>query len=228
MKISWKRTALGMGFILFSCLLLGSCSTRAIHPEPERHTSNVKRILILPFLDVSRLYEPNIQVRCYLCGQIMTTGYVPDSAGPFLTSEIISLMEKQQGYIVLSSEGSQDMLSGLSGTDIDTEQYLNLYVNAGKRAETDAVLIGHIFRFNERQGNRASVISPASVAFDLHLIDVNSGKIVWTANFDQTQRPLSENLLELSAFIKRKASWVTAEELAQGGLEDIVRRFPQP
>jgi curli biogenesis system outer membrane secretion channel CsgG len=158
----------------------------------------------------------------------MTTGYVPDSGGPFLTSELIWLMEKQQGYTVLSSEGSQDMLSGLSGTGNDAEQYLNLYINAGKRAGADAVLIGHIFRFVDRKGNRASVESPASVAFDLHLIDVDSGKIVWTANFDQTQRPLSDNLLELGSFIKRKASWVSAEELAQGGLEDILRRFPKP
>ncbi len=116
----------------------------------------------------------------------------------------------------------------MSGTDNDAEHYLNLYINAGKRAGADAVLIGHIFRFVDRKGNRASVESPASVAFDLHLIDVDSGKIVWTANFDQTQRPLSDNLLELGSFIKRGASWVTAEELAQGGLEDILRRFPQP
>jgi hypothetical protein len=72
------------------------------------------------------------------------------------------------------------------------------------------------------------VVSPASVAFDLHLIDVDSGEIIWTGNFDQTQRPLSENILELGSFFKRGASWVTAEELAKGGLEDILRRFPQP
>ena len=230
MKISWKRTALGMGFILFSCLLLGSCSTRAIHPEPERQASNIKSILILPFHDVSMLYESNIHVRCYLCGQVMSTGYVPDSAGPYLTSELISLMEKQQGYTILSSDGSQDLLSGMmSGPDNDAAAaYLNLYIDTGKRAGADALLIGHIFRFNERKGNRASVESPASVAFDLHLIDVESGRIVWTANFDQTQKPLSDNLLELGSFIKRGASWVTAEELALGGLEDILRRFPKP
>ena len=230
MKTSWKYAAPGMGFILFTCLMLGSCSnTRAIHSEPARQVSNIKSILILPFHDVSRLYESNINVRCYLCGQVMTTGYVPDSAGPFLTSGLVSLMEKQQGYTILSSDGSQDMLSGMmSGPDNEAAAYLNLYIGTGKRAGADAVLIGHIFRFQERKGNRASVESPASVSFDLHLIHVDSGRIVWTGNFDQTQRPLSENLLELGSFIKRGASWVTAEELAQGGLEDILRRFPQP
>jgi hypothetical protein len=228
MKTSWKYTAGGMGFILFMCLILGACSTPAIHSEPARQVSNIKSILILPFHDVSKLYEQNINVRCYLCGQVMTTGYVPDSAVFFMTSELVSLMEKSQLYSILSSDGSQDILSGMSGTDNAAAHYLSLYVNAGKRAGADAVLIGHIFRFLERKGNRASVASPASVAFDLHLIDVDSGKIIWTANFDQTQRSLSENLLELGSFIKRGASWVTAEELAQGGLENMLRRFPQP
>ncbi|MDO9111805.1 MAG: hypothetical protein Q7U40_14185 [Desulfatirhabdiaceae bacterium] len=145
-----------------------------------------------------------------------------------MTSQLVSLMENNQAYTIYSSAGSEDLLSGLSGTDNAASSHLNLYVNAGKRAGADAVLIGHIFRFKERKGNRASVETAASVAFDLHLIDVDSGRIVWTGNFDQTQRPLSENLLELGSFIKRGASWVTAEELALGGLEDMLRRFPQP
>jgi hypothetical protein len=230
MKTSWKYTARFRGFCLFACLmLLGACSTRAIHPEPVRQASDIKSILILPFHDVSRLYESNIHVRCYLCGQVMTTGFVPDSAGFFLTSELILLMEKERSYTIYSSDGSQDLLSGMmSGPDNATSAYLSLYVDAGKRAGADAVLIGHIFRFVERKGNRASVESPASVAYDLHLIRVGSSEIIWTGHFDQTQRPLSENLLELGSFIKRGASWVTAEELAQGGLEDMMRRFPQP
>ena len=229
MKTFCKRTVLGMGFILFASLMLGACSTPAIHSGPAMQSSNIKSILILPFHDVSKLYESNINVRCSLCGQVMTTGDVPDSAGPFLTSELVSLMEKNQAYTILSSDGSQDLLFGMmSGPDNTADPYLNLYVNAGKRAEADAVLVGHIFRFKERKGNRASVESPASVSFDLHLIRVDSGRIVWTGNFDQTQRPLSDNLLELGSFIKRGASWITAEELAQGGLEDILRRFPHP
>lgn len=226
MKISWKY--LGTGFIVLMCVILGACGTRTFHPESARQASNIRSILILPFYDVSRFYESNINVRCYLCGQVMTTGPVPDSAVYFMTSQLEALMEKNQAYSIFSSDGSQDLLTGLSGTDTATASHLNLYVNAGKRAGADAVLIGHIFRFKERIGNRASVQTPASVAFDLHLIHVDSRRIVWTANFDQTQRPLSDNLLELGTFIKRGASWVTAEELAQGGLEDIVRRFPQP
>ncbi len=232
MKTPWKYTARGMMVpILMINLILGACgSNPSIHSQPARQLSenNIKRILILPFRDVSTLYEPDISVRCYLCGQIMTSGHVPASAAPFLTSELVSLMEKKQTYTIVYSDESQDMLSGLSGAKNAAAEYLNLYVKAGRHAGTDAVLIGHIFRFVERQGNRASVVSPASVAFDLHLIDVDSGKIIWTANFDQTQQPLSENLLELGSFIKRGASWVSAEELARGGLVNMLGRFPQP
>ena len=161
MKTSWKYAAPGMGFILFTCLMLGSCSTRAIHPEPARQASNIKSILILPFQDLSRLYESNIHVRCYLCGQVMATGFVPDSAGPFMTSQIVSLMEKNEGYTILSSDGSQDLLSGMmSGPDNAAAAYLNLYIGIGKRAGADAVLIGHIFRFRGRAPSRCSAGRP--------------------------------------------------------------------
>ncbi len=227
MQISWKTA--GKGVILLMGLILSACTTPGPHSNTPMHTTGIKSILILPFVNVSVLYEQNLHVRCYLCGQVMMTGYVPDSAGPFLTSELIYQMEKIEDYTILSSEGSGDLIIGMiSETDNTEDRYRNLYVHAGKRAEADAVLVGHIFRFKERKGNRASVESPASVAFDLHLIDVESGRIVWTANFDETQRPLTDNVLEIATFLKRGASWVTAEELSQGGLESIMKRFPRP
>lgn len=228
MKTSWKTACL-YGVLLMGSIL-SACSTSGMHADhPTQHTTGVKTILILPFVNVSVLYEQNVHVRCYLCGQVMATGYVPDSAGPFLTSELIFQMEKNENFTFLSSEGSADLITGMmSGPDNAEDRYRNLYMQAGKRAGADAVLIGHIFRFNERKGNRASVESPASVAYDLHLIDVETGRILWSASFDETQRPLTDNILEIGTFMKRGASWVTAEELAQGGLETMLQRFPQP
>ena len=52
--------------------------------------------------------------------------------------------------------------------------------------------------------------------------------MIWNGHFEETQKPLSENVLDLGMFIKRKGSWVTADELAQGGLEDLLGRFLNP
>jgi hypothetical protein len=68
---------------------------------------------------------------------------------------------------------------------------------------------------------------PASVGFDVHLIRLRDGKIVWTGKFDETQRPLSENLLKMGSFIRRKGSWLTAEELSSVGMDEMLKRFPK-
>jgi hypothetical protein len=52
---------------------------------------------------------------------------------------------------------------------------------------------------------------------------VADGRILWSGHFDETQKALSEDLYQLDKFIKRKASWITAREMAQTGLENILQ-----
>ena len=59
----------------------------------------------------------------------------------------------------------------------------------------------------------------------MHLIRVADGRVLWSGQFNETQKSLSENFLSLGTFFKRKASWVTAREMAQAGLEDILKSF---
>jgi hypothetical protein len=229
MKTSWKTVGQGVLTLLMG-LILSACTTSGTRPpSPPIHASGIRTILVLPFVNVSGLYEPNAHARCYLCGQVMVPGYVPDSASPFLTADLISQMEKIGDYTILSSDGAEDVISGMmSDKDKADDRFLNLYIQAGKRAGADAIVVGHIFRFTERRGNRASVESPASVAFDLHLIDVANGRMLWSSGFDETQKPLTDNILEISTFIKRGGGWATAEELSESGLESIMQRFPRP
>ena len=70
------------------------------------------------------------------------------------------------------------------------------------------------------------VESPASVAFAVGLIDVASGKMLWEATFDKTQRSLSEDIRDAPAFFKEGAKWLTAKELARYGVNQIFKKFP--
>ncbi len=89
-------------------------------------------------------------------------------------------------------------------------------------------MVGHIYRFRERIGTRYSVDSPASVAFDIPLISVKNGRILWVDHLDETQRSLSENLFQLGTFLRRKGTWITAEEMAISGLEDMLLNRYKP
>ena len=94
------------------------------------------------------------------------------------------------------------------------------------RHEADGIVVGYVYRFRERKGYPYSVKRPASVAFEIHLVRVKDGAIVWRGNFDKTQTSLMENLLQMSWFFREGGQWVTAEELAREGVERLLDTYP--
>jgi len=93
----------------------------------------------------------------------------------------------------------------------------------GKSFSSDAILFGYIYRWTERAGTEYGVESPASVAFDLHLVSTDNGSNLWKDSFKKTQVSLSENLLDLSTFLNSSGKWLTAKELAHFGLENMIK-----
>jgi hypothetical protein len=90
----------------------------------------------------------------------------------------------------------------------------------------DAVLTGVITRYDDRQGNALLVDQPASVAYEAFLISARDGEILWRARFDETQKPLLDNLLLAGRFFKGGGVWQTNDTLARIGLERVVKTFP--
>jgi len=64
------------------------------------------------------------------------------------------------------------------------------------------------------------------VAFDMYLIEVSGAKTVWKKRFDETQRPLTEDIRGVKGLIKKGARWLSADELARYGVEEVFKRFP--
>jgi hypothetical protein len=50
--------------------------------------------------------------------------------------------------------------------------------------------------------------------------------MLWQAKFDKTQRSLSEDILDARAFFKKGAKWLTADQLARYGVNEIFKKFP--
>jgi hypothetical protein len=91
----------------------------------------------------------------------------------------------------------------------------------------DAVVLTRVQRFRERMGDEWGAKSPASVAFILELIDVRRGDVVWSARFDETQKSLSENIFALGQIGQRGIRWLSANELAQEGVNKAIGQLHQ-
>lgn len=213
-------------FISF-IFLLSACKSHITAPEPASAPLASGKLLILPFKNMSGIYGENVSLRCPLCGNVFMTGEVIDDADDFLTLNLISLMERRKGVELIPSGQAQGVWSEMLSRDEDRLSDRDQIVETGRILGVDAVMAGYVYRFRERVGTGYSVDSPASAAFDVHLVDVSSRRILWTGRFDETQRSLSENLFKIITFLKRKGAWITVNKMAVSALEDMLQTFPE-
>lgn len=106
-----------------------------------------------------------------------------------------------------------------------SESGLEFLAGLGRAAQADGVLFGFIFRYEDRQGDAFAVARPASVAFDLHLMDARNGEIIWKDAWDETQKALSDDLFAVDLFIQRRGKWISADEMAMAGLEAMLMQI---
>ena len=103
---------------------------------------------------------------------------------------------------------------------------IKIVQEVGNRFNADAVLIGYIYRWREREGSNYAAKRAASVSFDLHLIRSHNGAIMWKSIYDKTQQSLSENLFDLGTFKESGGKWLTVEKLGEIGLRKILEEMP--
>ena len=188
--------------------------------------SGIEKIVILPFQDMASVYGENKDVRCPVCGKVFTTGTVSQEAADMLTEHLFTILNKRKDIQLIPSSNARGVMSDLLAGSQKELNERDLVIETGRALHADAVLAGYLYRFQKRIGTEYSVESPASVSFDIHLIRVMDGRVLWSGNFDETQQPLSDNLFRLGAFLQRKAKWVTANEMAISALDNMLKTFP--
>ena len=91
-----------------------------------------------------------------------------------------------------------------------------------RKLKADAALMGYVSMYQERVGSRLGANPAASVGFEVKVVAAD-GRVLWVGRYYERQRPLTEDFV---GFVKRYGMFVTAEELAEYGVEEILREFP--
>ena len=211
-----------------SFLLFSACATQVYEPIKLSETGNAERLLILPFKNMSAIYGDSDSLKSPLSGQVYLTGEVQKGAADFLTKNLEALIKSRTDFTVLPEKHMNKFLSDPASGDKKIKSERLFLMEAGRLAKADVVLAGYLYRFKQRAGTGYAVETPASVAFGIHLVNVSDGRILWSGHIDETQHSLSDNLFEIGSFFKRGAKWITSEEMAVSGLEDLIKTFPKP
>ncbi len=212
-------------FLIFLLLLLVSACARPPAVSTVQVPPDFDRILVVGFRDMTETAGEDMSIRCPLSGKVYVAGPVAPDAGSFLTTSMMNMLGNRDRFKLMSPEQVRDIQSQLLSGEGNAIPEWNLLVRTGRNLEADAVLVGHIYRFKDRVGGKFAVDSPASVAFDVHLIRMSDGRVLWSGQFDETQQALTENLFQLGKFLERDGQWVTAEQMALAGLEQVMERF---
>lgn len=225
MKLPHNGRRVGLVLLGFLVFIATACSTTGIKAVGPGSAAGVKSILVLPFDDLSKIYGKAGLIKCPLCDYYFEAGPVPPHAVDWLSERLVALLRQQSTAALLTHDRSFDQSKPASSAGMLTER--KLVAQAGRSVKADAVLTGYIYRYEERIGTPYAASRPASVAFSVHLIRSADGADIWYGYVDETQQTLSENLFNVAVFWQRKGRWVSADEMAEAGLSELLDRFPK-
>lgn len=210
-----------------SFIIMGSCAPKRVNYniDEEFKSEKPKKIAVIPFYKGKNPGPVKDDLKCEVCKLVYTPEEIAENADVRLTRFLREALSTFQNIDIIPEEKVHKKLD-IHPMDplLDTPYSISLRV--GRETEAEGVLVGTISRYKERKGSAAGSTSPASVVFSLFLIRVRDGKILWKADFGETQRSLLENLLDISTFFKRGGRWLTADELASYGVREVLKTLP--
>jgi len=227
-KVSCFRRALTGLFPL--CLLLPifmGCHNRADSGVPVPEGKIVfDSVAVVPFQQVSPEDAASGAVRCPLCGLIIDATRSPGNPETIVEKVFLDQLDKKRPkFTLIAGERVAGVFRRITADSL-TAPHRQVLRDVGSELGAEGVVAGYVYRFRERKGVSYAVEQPASVAFEIHLLRVSDGALVWRGTFDKAQNSLMADILQFATFFRGKGRWLTAEELTGEGMEQLLNTFP--
>ena len=214
---------------LFILLTLAGChGDMRSSPSPQSPSRPIiQTLIVVGFRAAISNGEGPELVRNPITGTSFMSWPVTENVVDWLTDQLFEMLAQDKGRHLVPPGQAQGVIESIMQSDTKLGIHpLEMIQDVGKAFGADAVLIGQVYRWQERVGTDYGVETPASVAFDVSLVRPSDGTILWRGNYDKTQRSLFENLFDLKTYVKSGGRWLTARELASFGLERLLAEMP--
>ena len=200
--------------LLTCCLLtmfLVSCSSKqAADSEPPQIIESISRIAVLP---VRTLAEEGAE----LSG---TEREVLKSGAAYADSVLQDELSGNARVHLVSQAELNGLASGVTGG------LAAAIANIGRELNCDAVLLTTMRRFKQRLGGEYGVDEPASSSFEMSLVETATQRVIWVADFNETQESLMDNILSFGKAQSRGFKWITVENLTAQGIRERLAECP--
>lgn len=236
-----RPTSHALTLSVLTLALLAGCSGSKVTTKASSQLGKyrVQRIAVLPFdtlttpqaVDVTGIelqVPPGAQRSNISLGTppahelaIRSTTTVPSSAADKVTQLVLKRLQPRAGLVLLSPDESGRALREMEGNAVGAPREA-VASNVAVRLSVDAALVGRVLVYQERVGSRLGASPPATVGFEVKLIAAD-GTLLWEGNYYEKQRPMTEDLM---GFFAHGFGFVTADELAMYGAEQLAKEFP--
>ncbi len=152
-----------------------------------------------------------------------STGLSPDLAAQLLAAQFAQRLRERGVDVIPAPDVARALeAAGIRGRLIPRQVAALVREKFG----ADALLMGQLNRLAEREGGGAGATRGATIGFQADLFDTPGAARLWTGNVDETQRPLSENVLDAYRYPGGGSRWLTAEELLAWGAKQTTLQIP--
>ncbi len=209
-------------FLLISLLIsitfmFSACTTKNVRVKNLADIPKFKRVAVLPFEVAGCETCVDSFPTCRPQGNQIVCGKINSKIGYELALSLAREIAIYGKYEVIEPQEASRILPYVGQISIQ---------EMGHRLGVDMIIFGNVNRFHERVGGPMAVQKPASVYFEVSMIDARSGKKVWYAVFDQTQKSFSDDITDVRNFMRGGGKWLTAREFADIGIAETIEQFP--
>ena len=209
-------------YIFTLCLVLAAaaCTRRPQSTaEVPRLISPTYKISVSPF---SQTVNPGQ----LLIGQIPKKQVkIPHDALLALDMELRQVLlsdTKRQYDFIIRQNLPEDLASSHSTGQASA---LPRWIAYGKKHGAQLLLVPQVLDWHEREGSEAGVTSSAHVRVEFFLLNIDNESLGPRSVFEEKQVGLTENLLTVGEFFKRKGQWVSARQLSVDGMRKAVKEL---
>jgi hypothetical protein len=220
-RVSARRAA-----VVAAGLALAGCAVQTVqqrvYPRLQEGIEPIHRVALAP-LSVSgdlAAAERRVEVEASVGSAPRSAGPAPGEATALVARYLAEALAKQ-GLDVTAPEDLGRALSE-SGSSLEPREVARL---AAERFGAQGVLVGNVARFRERREG-VGEDRAASVWFEVSLYKAPEGERLWTGIFNETQRPLSHNVLVGARYPGGGSRWLSVDELARWGAEQTALQMP--
>lgn len=206
-------------------LLTGCASSTPVRTaQAGKEPVILKKLAVVSFEKLTSS-DASRMARCPVCGTVYNICDLPQNADLTIQEFFLGKLEQSGRFSIIPPYQSDQIYQKIRSEN-ERQPVTKQLQMTGQALGVDGIVAGYVSCFRERVGYRYSAERPASVTFGVYLVRASDGELVWGSIYDKTQQSLSENVLQASTFFSRGLKWVTAAELAEDGVEELLKTFP--